>query len=43
MIFARLDAISEIGESMGSSQASQDIKNLGAEDVQILKLEFIDF
>ena len=40
MIFGRLDAISEIGESMGSSQASQDIKNLGAEDVQILKSKF---
>ena len=40
MIIARLDAVSEIGESMGSPQASQDIKNLDAEDVQILKLEF---
>lgn len=28
MITARLDAVSEIGESMGSSQASQNIEDL---------------
>ena len=36
MITARLDAVSEIGESMGSSQASQDIEDLEEEDTRIV-------
>ncbi|PON64695.1 Endonuclease MutS [Parasponia andersonii] len=40
MITARLDAVSEIGESMGSPHTSHDIKNLDAEDIQIVKPEF---
>lgn len=36
MITTRLDAVSEIGESMGSSQASRDIEYLAAEGVAIV-------
>lgn len=36
MIMARLDAVSEIAESMGSSQASKDIRGLDEEDIRIV-------
>lgn len=40
MITARLDAVSEIRESMGSSKASQDIGGLDIQDVRTIKPEF---
>lgn len=40
MITARLDAVSEIRESMGSCKASQDIGELDAEDGRTIHPEF---
>ncbi|KAL5554365.1 hypothetical protein UlMin_041766 [Ulmus minor] len=39
MIIARLDAVSEIGESMGSSHSSQNIGGTNMEDIKIVKPE----
>lgn len=40
MITARLDAVSEIRESMGSSKASQEIGGLDIQDVRTIKPQF---
>lgn len=40
MITSRLDAVSEIRESMGSSKASQDVRGLDTELVRTINTEF---